>query len=277
MRSLLGFFLAVAAAANLSACDPARASVAYVDPILAVAVPEARSWYATAARQVVVLPETDTTAALYADIDSKKPRSIVLSPLLGSEVDAILGRDATTAVIYAGYTSPAPHPRLFTATFSITEPSRMAGTMLAAIGRASGDGLVCAVFAGFPPDAEASASEAFASACAAAGNPGAPRILTIAEPFSQALAEQLRSLDVRAAYLCAPEDQAERWLAQAFDRSATVVVARAFPLRPERTLASVQLVWDMQASLALVDSGRRAGKSGDIAGVWRALPAKSTR
>lgn len=277
ISALLKLSLIIAATASLSACDAAYASIAFVDPILAGAVPEAKAWYAAAARTVIVLPETGTAAALYAGIEAHNPQAIVLSPLLGSEISAILERDDHTAVVYAGSTSPEPHPRLFSATFSIDEAARMAGAMLARSGHSMGGGLVCAVFAGYPPRIAAQASEAFTLSYGEAESAAAVRLITLTEPFSQMVAEQLRSLDIRAAYVSAPEDETERWIAQAFDRSTLVVTARAVPLRPTLSMAAVQLVWDMEATLRLVEQRLEAGKSGDSPGIWQVLPSNAMR
>ena len=262
---------------SLAACAAAHASIAFIDPILASAVPEAKSWYSAAARTVVVLPETGTSATLYADIEAKKPRSIALSPLLGSEIAAILGRDDHTAVVYAGPTSPEPHPRLFSATFAIDQAARMAGTMLATSAHSTSGGLVCAVFAGYQPQMAARAADAFSQAYEQAKGAAAVRLITVTEPFSQTAAEELRALDIRAAFVSAPEDETERWIAQAFDRSTMIIAARAFPVRTSLTMASVQLVWDMKTTLRLIEERLKTGKSGDNPGIWQAFPSKATR
>lgn len=260
-------------AAALVSCHAHDAAIAFLDPILAAAVPEAGAWYAAAARRVVVLPETATAATLYADIDTIKPRTIVLSPLLGSELAPLLGRDETTRVAYVGYATPVAHPRLVSATFTAVEAAEAAGAVLAARMTRQGDGLAYALFAGYPPEISARAAEALLRAYGKSGGIDPPRVETLAEPFSQALADRLRSLDIRAACVLAPEGETERWIAQAFDRSAYVIAARAFPLGPALTLAKVQVVWDMRATLGDVIRRLDAGRNGDTPGLWRVLPS----
>jgi len=246
-----------------------------MDPILAAAVPDSTAWYAAAARRVIVLPETDAVAALYADIDTMKPRAVVLSPLLGSEIAPILGRNETTRVAYIGYAMPTAHPRLFSATFTVVEAAEAAGTILAARAASQGTGLVYAILAGFPPGTSAVAAEALVQAYGRAGGIDAPRVEILAEPFSQQLADRLRSLDIRTAYVSAPEGETERWMAQAFDRSAYMIAARAFPLRPSLTLAKAQVVWDMKATLGAVLKRLDADQNGDNPGIWQVLASKA--
>jgi len=274
-RTILRLCLLVFAAAILASCHAPDASIAFIDPILAAAVPDSMEWYAAAARRVVVLPETDAAATLYADIDTMKPRAIVLSPLLGSELLPILGRDETTRVAYIGYTMPTAHSRLFSATFTAVEAAEAAASVLAARAAHQSAMLAYAVFAGYPPETSARAAEALAQAYGKAGGIDPPRVEIIAEPFSQALADRLRSLDIRAAYVSAPEGETERWMAQAFDQSAYVIAARAFPLRPALTLAKAQVVWDMKATLDDVIIRLNASQNGDKPGIWQILPSKA--
>lgn len=274
-RTFLRLCRLVITVAVLASCHAPDAAIAFVDPVLAAAVPDAGAWYAEVARRVVVLPESAAAATLHADIDSSKPRTIVLSPLLGSELAAILGRNETARVAYVGYATPTAHPRLVSSTFTAVEAAEAAGAALAARPAPLNAGLAYALFAGYPPEFSARAAEALVRAYGKAGGIDPPRVEIIAEPFSQTLADRLHSLDIRAACLLAPEGEIERWISQAFDRSAYVIAARAFPLGPALTLAKAQVVWDMRSTLGDVIRRLDAGQNGDAPGIWRVLPSRA--
>lgn len=241
---------------------------------MAGAVPDATAWYAAAAGKVIVLPEANAASTLYADIDAMKPRAVVLSPLLGSEIAAILGRDDDTRVAYAGYMTPMAHPRLFSATFSTVGAAELAGTVLASRATQIGTGLEYAIFAGYPTEIATQAAESFVQAYDKAGGTEPPRVEILPEPYSQQLADRLRSLDIRAAYVSAPQGVTERWISKAFDGSAFIIVERAFPLRQTATMAAIQIIWDMKATLRLVIRRLEEGHNGDIPGVWQASSSK---
>jgi hypothetical protein len=274
-RSVYWLFLLIFTAVALVSCNGSRAPIAFIDPVLAGAVPDSTAWYAAAASKVIVLPEAHAATTLYADIDAMKPRAVLLSPLLGSEIAAILGRDNDTRVAYAGYTTPVAHPRLFSATFSMVGAAELAGTVLASMTARTGTELIYAIFAGYPTEIATRAAESLVQAFGKAGGAEPPRVEILPEPYSQRLADRLKSLDIRAAYVSVPEGMTERWISQAFDSSAFIIAERAFPLHQTATMATVQIIWDMKATLRIVIKRLEEGQNGDIRGVWQATSSKA--
>ncbi len=261
-----GFALAMVSAS----CQAPQGSAGFIDPVFAYAVPSARKHFSSLVRDVVVLPETGTSAALYASLGELSPRIVLLSPLLVTEVDAILSMDDTKIIGIFGEMPGKQEPRLYTAEFSALEAARYAGAAAAAESRKSRSGLmVGGLFAGASREDLQQASEAFATAYSESGGLGTPLLELVTEDFSQAVAQKLALLDIGLAYISAPPDLTERWIKEAFDPYAYIFALQAMPPDEPQTLADALVTWDIASTLRLLLAGIESRKNEHVAGVWK--------
>jgi hypothetical protein len=253
----------------MCACQAPQGTAGFIDPVFAYAVPSTGRLFSSVVRSVIVLPETGTSAALYAGLEELAPRVVLLSPLLASEIDSILSMDDSRIVAIFGEGSRSASPRLHSAEFSPTEAARLAGSAAATENSGFRPGSrVAGVFAGAPIENLRKASAAFAAAYAEAGGSGTPILETTEEDFSQALAQNLVSLDIGIAYVSAPPDTTERWLREAFDPFAYLMVEMPLPSSRHQTLADAMVVWDIGATLRTLFAGIENGSHGQLAGIW---------
>lgn len=267
---------ATLSAALACSCGGLAGSLAVVDPVLAYLSPAAAEAFGSYAEALVVLPDEGASAALYAAIDARAPATLFLSPLLASEIPYILARDGSTRVACVAITAPAPDPRLCAAVFSPADAASVAGAMAAEeairLARNASPPVVAAVLSSGDE-----AREAFVAAYAAAGGPGEPVVELAEGGFSKAIAERLRTMDVRVAYVSVPPDQTARWLESAFDGYAFRIVAEAFPADGLRLSSDATIAWDLDATLAELAGLLRSGGSGNVPGRWKAEPSRPRR
>lgn len=269
-----GVALAVALLVPCGSCRRApRDSLGLVDHAFSYLYPSASAAFGAVARRVVVLPTEEPQAALYAAVDAAKPRIVYLSPLLAAEIAPLLARDELVRVAYLGPARPATHPRLYSVAFSSDAPARLAAAELAAELSSMGDrgagATVVALFSG--PASEGGAPEAFRSAFEASGVSARLTVERAAHGFSQAIAEALRRLDVRAAYIAAPASELERWASQAFDEYA-ILAAEAPLSRPEPPPGiDILLCWDVAASLGRLSGLVDRDGGLEVEGSWEAV------
>ena len=243
--------------------------MAFVDPVIAYAAPQAASSFYGSAGTVVTLPDEGAAAALFAALDVEDPRVVFLSPLLASEIEGILSRNAETLVAYLGDAVLASNPRLFAAVFSPTDAARLAGESLAVRSGKRDGAMVGAIF----QDSEA--AEAFMASYTAAGGEPAPVMEIAASGFSQAVADSLKALDIGSGYVSAAPRDAERWVREAFDSYAFIVTENRLP--PERwvSAASASVAWDFDGTLKALRTAIEAGRPGNMTGKWRFQPART--
>ncbi|MBU1078900.1 MAG: hypothetical protein KKB59_00285, partial [Spirochaetes bacterium] len=256
------------AALLAAACGRGASGLAVLDPVFAYLSPEAVRAYSGAAREVVVLPDEGASAALYAAIDAAAPETVYLSPLLASEIDSVLSRNATTRVAFLGANRPKDDPRLYAAVFSSSDAAAAAGAIAASESLKHGDApLVAAVFSGTVD--HGAASEAFLSSFRESGGRGEPIIETSPQGYSQAVADRLKALDIWVGYVSAAPPDTERWIRQAFDEYA--FVAAEFSLPPEGTDSSASSVvsWDVEETLAAIASRLEEESAGSFPGLWK--------
>ena len=274
---------AVMAAALACSCGGLDGSLAVVDPVLAYLSPGAAEAFGSYAEAVVVLPDEDASAALYAAIDSRSPETLFLSPLLVAEIPYILARGGETRVACVAAEAPASDPRVCAAVFSPVGAASVAGAVAAGEAiRLAGNAAPPIVAAVLSSGDEARA--AFVAAYAAAGGPGEPVVELADGGFSQAAADRLAAMDVRIAYVSVPPDQAARWLEAALDEYAFRIVAEAVPadgpivagVGPARPY-DVTIAWDFEATLADLTELLRSGGSGAVPGSWKAEPSRLGR
>jgi len=255
----------------LASCRGPADSVAVVDPVLAYLSPAAVRSFSAVAGGATVLPETSTQAALYAALDEATPATVFLSPLLGSEIRTILSRNDGARVAYLGIASPEPDPRLYAAIFSSADAAAAGGRLAAEeASRIRGDApaRVAAVFSG-AGDADERAA-AFVAAFAAAGGSGAPIVERSESGFSQAVAERLRAMDVRVAYVSAPPGDLERWAFEAFDPYAFVALEYALPA-DSGSSADAFIAWDVAGTLSLLSASLSDERPGSVPGAWKTV------
>lgn len=274
--------LAAVAAALSFSCGALEGSLAVVDPVLAELSPDAAEAIGSYAGAIVVLPDEDASAALYAAIDARDPETLFLSPLLAAEIPYILARGGDARVACVAASAPAPDPRLCAAVFSPVDAAALAGAIAAEeairLSRTATP-IVAAVLS----SGEA-ARDAFIEAYAAAGGPGEPVVELADGGFSQAAADRLDSMDVRVAYVSVPPDQNARWLDSALGEYAFRIVAEAIPADgplvggfvPVRSADAV-IAWDLEATMAELSEFLRSGGSGTVPGRWKAVRSKPER
>ena len=268
--------LALLSAGLCMACISCRGpagSVAVMDPVFAWLSPAGAGAFGSVARDVVELPDSGASAALYAALDSAKPHTVFLSPLLASEIQAILSRDGNARVAYLGNATPASDRRLYAAVFSSIDAASLAGAILAAESVKIGpEARAAAVFT--DPSVAEAASAAFRDAFMAAGGAQEPRIELSTQGFSQNVADRLKSQDIRAAYVSAPPRDAERWTKQAFDPSAFVIIEQGLPPSPTVSSADAFVAWDVESSVSSLGSRLETGQAGAMPGAWKYVPAR---
>jgi hypothetical protein len=251
-------------------CQPPKNTAGFIDPVFAYAVPSTAKLFSAQVRHVTVLPENGTSAALYAELEHTSPRVVLLSPLLFTEIDAVLSMDESRKVaIFGEYPRPA-NPRLFQAIFSRTDAARLAGSTAALEARKDPAGAkVAALFAGDTQEALQAVAKAFSESFLASGGSDAPVLELSAEDFSQGIAQKMASLDVQIAYISAPPDVIGRWIREAFDPYAFIIAEIALPDEPEYTFAGTLVVWDIASTLQLLLSGIENENNALIAGKWK--------
>ncbi len=266
----------------LTACQSPAASLAVIDPVFAYLSPDSVKAFSNAAHEVEMLPDSGASAALYATIDAQAPKSVLLSPLLASEIEPILKRNNETSVVYLGNVRPEPHPRLIAAVFSSVDAASQGGRLTAAestrliaeLPSGNPPPSIAAVFSGIV-DAEA-CSEAFMQAYRAAGGQGEPLVEISAQGFAQAMAERLKTLDIRIGYIAAPPREAERWARQGFDQYAHLVMEYALPTSGTTSLADAFIAWDVEATLTTLVLKLPANEAGLEKGSWKTVPNDQT-
>lgn len=265
--------LAALLLAPIASCRGPEGSLAVIDPVFAYLSPDGAKSFGSAARDAVTLPENGASAALYAAVDSARPRIVFLSPLLSPEIQAILSRDESARVAYLGNASPRPDARLYAAVFSSADAATMAAPIVASESAKIGaEARTAAVFAGIP-DADA-VSAAFIEAFKAAGGRPEPILEVSQQGFSQAVADRLKAMDIRAAYIAAPPRDAERWASQAFDLSAFVVIEQGLPPSPTVSSADAFISWDIGASLSSLAERMEEEMPGTFPGAWKSAPTE---
>jgi len=266
----------------LTACQSPVASLAVIDPVFAYLSPESVKVFSKATQSLALLPDSGASAALYATIDAQSPRSVLLSPLLASEIEPILKRNDETRVVYLGNARPEPHPRLTAAVFSSVDAATQ-GCLLAAaestrltaeLPSGNPPPSVAAVFSGIT-DAE-TCSGAFILAYRSAGGLGEPLIEISVQGFAQAAAERLKTLDIRIGYIAAPPRDAERWARQGFDQYAYLVLENPLPSSMTTSLADSFIIWDMEATLSALVKKQLAQEAGLEKGSWKTVPNGQT-
>jgi len=228
--------------------------------------------FSSAARDVTILPESDLSAALYAVIDTEKPDSVILSPLLASEISSILGRNDTTRVAYLGTAPLEAHPRLYAALFSSVDAAETAGTLAAAkTSKLSGEGAdrVVVVVSGSTESEVLSA--AFSRAFAEAGGQDTPLVELAPQGFSQESADRLRALDVRVAYVAASPRDTDRWVREGFDRYAFIIAEYPLPSGSPGSWADAFVCWDIDATLEVLGKNLVTGLPGVSGGRWKTV------
>jgi hypothetical protein len=236
---------------------------------MAYAVPSTARLFSSVVRDVVALPESGTSAALYAGIEELSPRVVFLSPLLSSEIETILSMDPSRIVAMYGEGSPKAEPRLYVAEFSRVEAARLAGAFVAAEVNQGAAGLkVAAIFSGSTMESRRSASEAFNAAFLSAGGTGTPSLELVTEDYSHEVARKLASLDIRAAYVSAPPDTVERWVREAFDPFASIIAEYALPSDQMETHAGALVTWDVGSTLKRLSEAIEASNNERIPGTW---------
>jgi len=215
---------------------------------------------------------------LYGLLDNPSGNSILLSPLLGSEIEAILSRNDSTFVGYFGENKPKDHPRLFSTIFSPVDAARLAGAQAAveSLRQATGAEVrVAAVFAPIIPPTQGDsvqtreASEAFLASYRQSGGVGEPYIEVSQQSFSQPAAERLAKLDIQVGYVSASPRETERWILQSFDEQTFKIVEYALPEAVPVFPVSALIVWDMEATLRLLHSNVSQHLSGSSPGTWK--------
>ncbi len=256
----------------LASCRGPAGSVAFVDPVLAYLSPGTVRSFSSVAAEAIVLPDTGSQAALYAALDDAAPEAVFLTPLLGSEIRTILSRNGGARVAYLGTASPEPDTRLYAAVFSSADAAAAGGRLAAEeasrIGGAS-PVRVAAVFSG--ADDTGARAAAFVAAYASAGGIGEPIVEFSAAGFSQAVAERLRAMDVRAAYIAASPGDTERWAVEAFDPYAFVACEYALPADRPGSSADAFVAWDVARTLADLGESLSEGRPGSIPGAWKTV------
>jgi len=258
-------------------CRGPAGSLAIVDPVFAYLSPESMASFATTAREMTVLPESNLSASLYAVIDTKKPETVILSPLLASEITSILGRNDETRVAYLGPAPIQPHPRLYAALFSSVDAAEMAGRLAAVeASRLSGEGLVrvAAVFSG--SSEQEKLSEAFSRSFSEEGGPGTPLVELAPAGFSQDSADRLRALDIRIAYIAASPRDTNRWIRQGFDQYSFVIAENPLPSRPTDSRPDAFVCWDIDATLDMLEKNLSDGMAGVSGGRWKTVMTGQT-
>lgn len=256
----------------LASCRGPAGSVAFVDPVLAYLSPGTVRSFSAVAGEATVLPDTGPQAALYAALDDAAPATVFLTPLLGSEIRTILSRDDRTRVAYVGTASPEPDPRLYAAILSSADAAAAGGRLAAEEASRLGGAApvrVAAVFSG-ADDAGARAA-AFVAAYASAGGTDEPIVESTAAGFSQAVAERLRAMDVRVAYIAAPPGDTERWAVEAFDPYAFVACEYALPADRPASSVDAFVAWDVAKTLANLGDSLSQGRPGSIPGAWKTI------
>lgn len=266
----------------MTACQSPAASLAIIDPVFAYISPDAVQAFSSAARELTLLPDADASATLYATLDEQDPGTVFLSPLLASAIEPILARNAETRVVYFGPLQQTPHPRLHAAVFSSADAASRGGALaaaetsrlLAGLPAGTPPPVVAAIFAG-TADAE-TVSEAFTEAYFASGGTGEPMVEISGQGFAQAVAERLRTLDIRVGYIAAAPRDAERWVRQAFDQNAYVVMEYALPSPRATSRADVFIVWDIEETLSALVQKLPAEATGTEKGRWKTVPNDQT-
>ena len=273
-----GTFLAPLMALGIlfTSCQAPQGTAGFIDPVFAYAVPSSARLFASAVRDVIILPETGTSAALYAGLEGLSPRVVLLSPLLATEIDSILSTDDSRIVAIFGESTEKAKPRVHAAGFSSIDAARQAGSTAAAETSAGkADAKVCGLFAGSSMEELRAAAAAFSEAYVASGGRGEPLLEMVEDGFSQALAQKIASFDVRIAYVSAPPDSAERWIREAFDPDAYVMAELPLPSEQHPTLADALVVWDIGSTLRMLLAGIENGNNEHVSGVWNIQSAES--
>jgi len=277
-KSFIVALLALACMLSFSSCEAPGESVAIIDPIFAYLAPSAVEFIESTVKNLVVLPEIETSSSLYGLLDSPSGNSILLSPLLGSEIEAILSRNDSTFIGYFGENKPKDHPRLFSTIFSSVDAARLAGAQAAieSLRQATGTEVrVAAVFAQIIPSTQGDsiqpreASEAFLTSYRQSGGVGEPYIEVSQQSFSQPAAERLAKLDIQVGYVSASPRETERWILQSFDEQTFMIVEYALPEAVPVFPVSALIEWDMEATLRLLHSNVSQRLSGSSPGPWK--------
>ena len=268
----IGIAVSFATCLILSSCRGPAGSVAIVDPVIAYLSPGSVRSFSSVAGKPTILPETGTQAALYAALDAATPLTVFLTPLLGNEIPAILSRNDSTRVAYLGTAAPQPDPRLYAAIFSPIDAAEAGGRLAAEeASRLRGEppARVAAVFSG-ANDIEARA-DAFVAAFVSAGGTGEPVIEFSASGFSQAVADKLKSMDIRVAYVSSSPRDSESWTVEAFDPYAFVAAEYAMPIDRSGSSANAFIVWDIEKTLSLLGANLSKDRFGSFPGAWKTV------
>lgn len=265
---------------SLATCAPPTGeALAIIDPVFAFLAPSAVDLMEAAVKNLVILPDVDTSAALYAQLDTLSPTIILLTPLLGSELEAILSRNESSFIGYLGVTAPKESSKLFSTIFSSVDAAKLAGTQaaIASIQNSYGNDIkVGAIFAPLqaePPDSRVplDASEAFLTSYKAGGGIGEPYIEVSQQAYSQSTADRLAKLDIQVGYISASPRETERWRVEAFDASAFIVAEFALPDDPLDIPVSAVVAWDLESAMDILQVNARQHLSGSSEGPWKYL------
>lgn len=245
--------------------------MALIDDGFAYLYPEAKEAFSKKVASITMLPPSGASTELYAALDEEQPNTIYLSPLLSGDIPTILSRNDTTRIAYMGTATLRQDPRLFVAHFSSSDAATMAARFMATRRETQTkpqETLSAAVFTGNDADTIA---KTFLQAYREAGGQGEPIIKTSYEPYSQAIADELRSMDIVEAYIACPPSETARWLAQGFDPYAYILVEYALPDVHETTMASGAAAWDIEATLGSLSKIVSNGMAGQIPGTWKII------
>lgn len=241
-------------------------SLVVLDPVLPVIAPEAASALGRHGRKTMIL-SYEASENLYAVVAAETPNILFLSPLLAPELNRIVDSAPETKVLYVGSTDPAPREGLYSARFSSADAAELAGTVLASQAQTLPEGVLCVGI--FTSGAE-EAAERFVSSYVAGKSVNKPIIEYIAANWSATLANRLKALDIRLAYIAIPGKDAARWAREAFAESTYVLLESALAEEVDPALDAV-LVWDIENSLQALVKTLAVTESASIGGIWKIL------
>jgi hypothetical protein len=275
----VAYFSTIIALCLLAAsCETPNDTVAFIDPVFAYVVPSTPKLLARIVDKVIVLPENGTSAALYAALDETSSPVVLLSPLLATEIDAILSMDDARAVLTFGEESRPAAPRLFQAAFSKKDAANLAGKAAALESRHNKTGTkTVGLFAGASEKDLRESAAAFSEGFFANGGTIDPMLEIVMDDFSQSTAQKLASMDIQIAYVSAPPDTIERWIREAFDPYSYIVAEMPLPSEKQRTLADELVVWDIASTARLLLKAAERGNNVPEAGIWRMLRIETRR